>query len=125
MVSVSASVEEFATLKPIALEDLPELVEVPVIIEPAANDDLVTDEELDPEVSSVLRVGSIISSGGESETEGVKYLIFKFLIMEYDNLVGEVHQQELSAEVSEDSHLIILTTSELWLRILTERSMDR
>jgi len=89
VVSVPAPVEEFATLEPIVLEDLPELVEAPAIINPAVNDDFVVDEELDQEVSSVLGVGSIISSGGESETEGVRYSIFKFLIMEYDNLVGQ------------------------------------
>lgn len=85
-VSVTEPVEE-----PIASENEPEPTEVPTVVEESSVDeDVVADEESNPDISSVLGVGSTISSGGATELTGMRYSIFNFLMVEYDDMVRQL-----------------------------------
>ena len=88
---VSKPVDDPIVTKPVVLENEPESIEVLNIVEESSDDQkIVADEELNPEISSVLGIGSTISAKKTTELTGIKYSIFNFLVMEYDAMVRQL-----------------------------------
>ncbi len=75
-------------IEPVAEESVIEHpVEEPVIEEEI--DDIFVEEPIESTTSSILGVGSTISSGEAMELEGIKYSIFGFLMVKYDDMVRQ------------------------------------
>lgn len=91
LVTIPEIAQEPITTETILPENEPEIVEVPSVEEePLINDALIADEKLDPDISSVLGVGPVISPAGPEELGGIRYSLFNFLMVEYDDMVRQL-----------------------------------